>query len=125
VHGGPYDTRVAYDAAADRFVIVAHMRNSVWTNSFGANAGQPYSDDYPTCDVYRIGHDTYADATDSECLQARRIYAIAVSRTDDPRDGFTHTASRSRPSPPAWTPWTGARSGRSTSTGGSTSPGAP
>jgi hypothetical protein len=56
-----YDTRVFYDPYRGRFVILAPAR----------------------------GGTTYSDASTAEHNGlARRYYAIAVSRTEDPRDGF-------------------------------------
>jgi len=58
-----YDTRVAYDRTNDRFVIVAAVRHSIWMGNM---------------------------ASDGTLLDpwVRRYFVFAVSRTDDPRDGF-------------------------------------
>jgi hypothetical protein len=58
-----YDTRIAYDRTSDRFVIVAAVRHSIWM-------GEMASDGTPL--------DPWV----------RRYFVVAVSRTDDPRDGF-------------------------------------
>lgn len=58
-----YDTRVAYDRTNDRFVIVAAVRHSIWMGDM---------------------------ASDGTLLDpwVRRYFVVAVSRTEDPRDGF-------------------------------------
>lgn len=56
-----YDTRVVYEPVNKRFVILSAVRNQVW-----------HSDDLNVlCNIY-----------------ATRIFAFAISNTEDPRDGF-------------------------------------
>lgn len=71
-----YDTRVHYDAASRRFFVIANSRHPVWTSSSGGN-----------CLRYTDGNGNPVD-TANYCGAQRRLIALAVSRTSDPRDGF-------------------------------------
>jgi hypothetical protein len=59
-----YDTRVLFDPASKRFVILSAARHQLWRGDSATNPGGQY------------------DAL------TRRYVAFAVSRTEDPRDGF-------------------------------------
>ncbi|HVY47029.1 MAG TPA: hypothetical protein VHB21_14175, partial [Minicystis sp.] len=61
-----YDTRIVYDAARKRFWIESAARNHLW----------------------RCGPKTACPDARHSPTHARRFIAVAVSRTDDPRDGF-------------------------------------
>jgi hypothetical protein len=60
-----YDTRAYYDIATSRFVIATAVRSPIWYSDYSAG-GTMLPDDY----------------------LVRRYHAFAVSRSDDPRDGF-------------------------------------
>jgi hypothetical protein len=97
----PYDTRVEYDVLGDRWVVVAALRNHVWTNYFG-NAyshpdasdtelyAMPYGDEISNCGKISdpTGEGSVAVPSGAHCKEARRLITVAVSRTADPRDGF-------------------------------------
>jgi hypothetical protein len=85
----PYDTRVEYDAIGRRFVILAQIRNPLWTSLFGANPGAPLGDTEWHSYYATSPSDTKVDAG-NDGLVARRLKVIAISRSEDPRDGF-HT----------------------------------
>lgn len=59
-----YDTRTLYDAGSKRFFILSAARHQLWKGDNESNPGGAY-------DAF-----------------ARRYIAIAVSKTEDPRDGF-------------------------------------
>ncbi|HSX59580.1 MAG TPA: hypothetical protein VLF18_05230 [Tahibacter sp.] len=71
-----YDTRVHYDAASRRFFVVANSRHPVWVTTSGGN-----------CLRYTNANGDPVD-TMNYCGAQRRLIALAVSRTSDPRDGF-------------------------------------
>lgn len=99
VGGDPYDTRVQFDPVGRRFLVLANLRGPLATNLFANRAKYPDFDDellyeldydagYDTCGVYSAPGGK-ADVPDGEhCKLARRVMALAVSRTADPRDGF-------------------------------------
>lgn len=100
VSSAPYDTRVHYDPKGDRFVILANLRNRVWTNYFKNEYYHPelseaellaleYSEDFDTCGYFATPQGVAEALPNPEhCKLARRLRAVAVSRTSDPRDGF-------------------------------------
>lgn len=59
-----YDSRCAFDPIHKRFIFLSAARNQLWFNDPKGNPGGKYD------------------------LAVRRYFAIAVSRTEDPRDGF-------------------------------------
>jgi hypothetical protein len=59
-----YDSRCAYDPAHKRFFFLSAARNHLWFNDTATNPNGKY-DDF-----------------------VRRLFAFAVSKTDDPRDGW-------------------------------------
>ncbi len=76
-----YDARVFYRADDKRFVVVAHARNAIWNTADWMEKSQQDFDDHGLSDaeiqkLYDAGP------------EARRYIAIAVSRSEDPRDGF-------------------------------------
>ncbi|MGH9872231.1 MAG: hypothetical protein ACRD9S_07155, partial [Pyrinomonadaceae bacterium] len=75
-----YDTRVFFDATAKRFFVISNSRHPLW-------AAAKYEEEYGTCGVYTNGSNVNI-GTDDYCDLARRYIAFAVSRTEDPRDGF-------------------------------------
>lgn len=91
VSNGAYDTRVLWDDVGERFVIVAHLRNSLWEN---ADVNWNDESERERCAVSRgagASNGSHPDAQvhdRDDCRMTARIKAIAVSRTDDPRDGF-------------------------------------
>lgn len=99
VSSAPYDTRVHFDPVGGRFVILANLRNRLWTNYFGNKYDDPdlsdeelyeldYDEEIDGCGAYSGPSGTTAVPEGEHCKLARRLMAIAVSRTDDPRDGF-------------------------------------
>ncbi|MEQ8278760.1 MAG: hypothetical protein RMA76_29680 [Deltaproteobacteria bacterium] len=94
VSGGAYDTRVEYDKIGRRFVIVAQIRNPLWTNIFSANPRQNISPAEPYVSGYAYpnppdGAPKTMNAGANGGL-ARRLKVVAVSRAEDPALGF-HT----------------------------------
>lgn len=99
----PVDARVEYDVVGDRWVVAAAVRNEMWTNYFQNkhahpdwsesellnapfDSGATHSDN---CGVFAGPNSVNQDLpTGAHCKEARRLVAIAVSRTSDPRDGF-------------------------------------
>lgn len=75
-----YDTRVFFDATSKRFFVLSNSRHPLWR-------GEKYKKDYGTCGVYTDSNDNNV-GTDTYCTLARRYVAFAVSKTEDPRDGF-------------------------------------
>lgn len=83
-----YDLRVHFDAGADRFVLLAAMRNPVWTEIWQSGS-TVYSDKYGACGVYAPpAGEAKALPNPAFCPLARRLQAFGISRTEDPRDGF-------------------------------------
>ena len=87
-----YDTRAAYDKKGGRFVFLANARNYVWQ-------GEKVIKDAPDgeCSRFRIpGGDTDDNGEDEGkliysheyCDKGRRYLLIAVSKSEDPKDGF-------------------------------------
>lgn len=64
-----YDTRVVYEPVNKRFIIVSAVRNTVWRYKANANYNAGASSN--VCDKWAV-----------------RIFAFAISKTNDPRDGF-------------------------------------
>lgn len=99
VSTAPYDTRVHFDPVGGRFVILANLRNRLWSDYFSNQYANPelsdaelYAmdmDDYDGCGVYEEspGSNTLVPEG-AHCKLPRRLLALAVSRTADPRDGF-------------------------------------
>lgn len=77
-----YDTRVFFDATSKRFFVISNSRHPLWTAA-------KYKDDpkYGTCGVYQVSDD-HNVGSDDYCDLTRRYVAFAVSKTEDPRDGF-------------------------------------
>jgi hypothetical protein len=76
-----YDARVFYRPDDQRFVVVAHARNSIWsTADWMKKTAEDFAEhglnDFEIQKLYDSGP------------EARRYVAIAVSRSADPRDGF-------------------------------------
>jgi hypothetical protein len=78
-----YDLRVAYDATHKRFIFVGNARNSIW-----GCADYAAADCYP----YPYNKNLCSDAACRLALAklARRYTVFAISKTEDPRQGF-HT----------------------------------
>lgn len=91
-----YDTRVLFDAVSKRFFIIANVRHPLWQ-------GDPYESG--GCAYYTVDPSDVSDTsicvqetlerknvctlvTNKYCDLARRYVAFAVSKTEDPRDGF-------------------------------------
>jgi len=80
-----YDTRAYFDPVSRHFVVVSHAANNVqvdFTGSFPVSGA---------CGYFKLpdGKHTKVHLTNpQDCLWSRFLYAIAVSKTDDPRDGF-------------------------------------
>lgn len=84
-----YDLRAYFDAGADRFILVAHARNLLW-NDVWNSTGQ-FTNMVGTCGVYTVSPGKNAPFPDpAHCPLARRYAVFAISKTEDPRDGF-HT----------------------------------
>lgn len=89
--GGPYDTRVLYDRVGRRHVIVAQLRNQLWTRHFSKYPDQKYSPETPDAIPPWT---SYYRGTPSILLrnnigkETRRVLAFAISRTEDPREGW-------------------------------------
>jgi hypothetical protein len=77
-----YDTRVSFDATSKRFFIISNSRHPLW-----AAAKYEAEDSYGTCGVYTNSSGVNV-GTDDYCDLVRRYIAFAVSKTEDPRDGF-------------------------------------
>jgi hypothetical protein len=75
-----YDTRVFFDATSKRFFVISNSRHPLW-------AAAKYEAKYGTCGVYTNSSGVNV-GTDDYCDLARRYIAFAVSKTEDPRDGF-------------------------------------
>lgn len=75
-----YDTRIFFDATAKRFFVISNSRHPLW-------AAAKYEEEYGTCGVYTNSSNVNV-GTDDYCDLARRYIAFAVSKTEDPRDGF-------------------------------------
>lgn len=80
-----YDTRVEYDANARRFIIYAQSRNAIWTDLWTEGT----RDQWGEWDSIWIGPGT-KDHNDAgaDGILARRIKLFAISRTENPLDGF-------------------------------------
>ena len=76
-----YDARVFYRADDKRFVVVAHARNAIYSTADWMKKTQEDFDDHR---VTAAGIQTLYNSGP----EARRYIAIAVSRSEDPRDGF-------------------------------------
>lgn len=83
------DTRVYYDFLASRFIIVAQLRNQLDTEIWNEARPRHYSRRFGVCGVYRDPDGNTVKLPDAaHCSLARRHLAIAVSKTEDPRQGF-------------------------------------
>lgn len=71
-----YDTRAYYDAGSRRFFVIANTANAVKRSGSGGN-----------CLIYEETSNNWVGST-ANCGAERRLIALAVSRTSDPRDGF-------------------------------------
>ena len=98
-----YDLRVWFDPGGDRFVLLAHIRNPLWTDIWDDQ--KAFTDSVGACGVYRPagGGDNMPVPHPSHCALARRHAVFAVSRTEDPRDGF-HTWAVTQNNYQDW-PW--------------------
>ncbi len=89
--GAPYDTRVLYDRDGQRFIVVAQLRNQLWTRYFSKYPNQKYSpetpDATPTWTSYYRGTPSIL-LTNEVGKEARRVLAFAISKTSDPREGW-------------------------------------
>ncbi|MBA55188.1 MAG: hypothetical protein CMK89_12105 [Pseudomonadales bacterium] len=92
--GRVLDTRVYFDALGNRFIILAEAKNVIRTDLWRP---EEYPDKFSGskngfewCGVYenaRTGKDSALPST-SYCALARRHQFFAISKTEDPRDGF-------------------------------------
>lgn len=103
-----YDTRVIFDRATKRFFVIAAARNAIWSNFSGAYGPGK-------CGFYQLTPPpppvvkTYMSAP-NQCLLMRRYVALAVSKSEDPRDGF-HQYMLAVNMPADW-PWIGVHGSR-------------
>jgi hypothetical protein len=95
-----YDTRAYFDRGSQRFFVISAARNYIWSNFSDqfkqANGGN--------CGFYQTDqtHKIYM-SNPSDCGVERRLVAVAVSKTEDPRDGFYQYMLTSN-TPADW-PW--------------------
>jgi hypothetical protein len=75
-----YDTRVYFDPTSKRFFIVCNSRHRLYI-------GDSVKNEYGTCGKY-VDSDGNNVPTNQYCDLTRRYVAFAVSKTEDPRDGF-------------------------------------
>jgi hypothetical protein len=85
-----YDLRTYYDAGADRFILLAHARNALWTDIWADN--KRYQTELGTCGLYEPlgGAEALPVPDQAHCSLTRRHAVFAISKSSDPRDGF-HT----------------------------------
>lgn len=98
-----YDLRVWFDPGGDRFVLLAHVRNPLWTDLWDDQ--KAYTGSVGTCGVYGApgGGQNLPFPSADHCGLARRHAVFAVSLTEDPRDGF-HTWAVTQNNHQDW-PW--------------------
>ena len=92
--GRVLDTRVYFDAGGNRFIILAEAKNAIRTDWWrpeeypdkfsGSEDGAEWCGEYEHA---RTGKYTPLPST-SYCKHARRHQFFAISKTEDPRDGF-------------------------------------
>jgi hypothetical protein len=102
VSSSPYDTRVHYDQEGDRWVVLAALRNRVFTNYF---ANKYYNSALSDAELYEMPFDeeegfhncglfappsgpSVSVPEGAHCKEARRLLAVAVSQTSDPTKGW-------------------------------------
>ena len=88
-----YDPRVTFDATSKRFFVIAQARHPLWNNSAYGYCGyysQRESDvaDKSKCAIVKKGKCNTLVTSTETCDLTRRYLAFAVSKTEDPRDGF-------------------------------------
>jgi hypothetical protein len=100
-----YDTRVFFDGDSQRFFVLSHVRNPLWVNlspdyasknagSCGYFEGPGPKFEGRSCKLKPDGSAMKCPMVDrTQCALARRHSLIAVSKTEDPRDGFFQFAS--------------------------------
>ena len=87
-----YDTRVFFDSTSKRFFIISNSRHALWNTGKYGGCGHYIVDltdvaDPSKCDVIKNGS-CIITTTKENCDLTRRYVAFAVSKTEDPRDGF-------------------------------------
>jgi hypothetical protein len=88
-----YDTRVFFDSTSNRFFIISNSRHPLWedpTQKFGECSyyNVPLSSVSNTRTCKKIKDNTCTLSSSAYCDLPRRYVAFAVSKTEDPRDGF-------------------------------------
>jgi hypothetical protein len=89
-----YDTRAAFDPVGRRFIYLANARNRLWSSYFTDKKGKYRHIDNPGdhCGVYITKQDNDRSKlvwiNNELCRLPRRHLLIAVSRSEDPQDGF-------------------------------------
>lgn len=81
-----YDLRAYHDSGADRFILLAQVRNALWTDIWAGR--KTYQKEYRACGVYALSEGNVPVPDPAHCELTRRHAVFAVSRTADPRDGF-------------------------------------
>jgi hypothetical protein len=86
-----YDTRVFFDSTSKRFFVIAYARNQLWQYSGNGACMQykdkPKSDTSACVNTTKLGQFCTLPSKDN-CDLIRRYVVFAVSKTEDPRDGF-------------------------------------
>ncbi|MAA58607.1 MAG: hypothetical protein ABF318_00590 [Ketobacter sp.] len=88
-----YDTRVFFDQGAKRFIILSQARNRIWSDTWRPNGATKFSgveNGVRYCGEQGIkgSNETVPLTSTSYCKLARRHQLFAISKTEDPRNGF-------------------------------------
>ncbi len=82
-----YDLRTYFDVEGDRFIVLGAIRNVLWTDIY-LDPDQPKRIKDKKCRYDKSKAKGDEVDTDENCDMARRHIVFAISRTEDPRDGF-------------------------------------
>lgn len=82
-----YDTRVLFDSTSKRFFIISQARHQLWDGYYAAVLSDV--EDTSKCDQEVLARKNVCNFLTSQYDDlVRRYVAFAVSKTEDPRDGF-------------------------------------
>jgi len=82
-----YDTRVTFDPTSKRFFIISQVRHELWEGYYGAVLSDV--SDTSKCDQEVLARKNVCNfLTNKYDDLVRRFVVFAVSKTEDPRDGF-------------------------------------
>jgi hypothetical protein len=89
-----YDTRVHFDPVSRRFFVIAQVRHPVWESDIPKMCISYTVDPAKVADTSKCDKKVLDEtgkcslATDQYCDLVRRYVVFAISKTEDPRDGF-------------------------------------